>query len=85
MYETDKTSSTSSQADRKPSPYIIWGEVTVLEGLPSQENKAQAEARAVKTERLVLEEPDGSAMGSIFTEIQQLAGTGPNSQLIKVS
>lgn len=56
-----------------------------MEGFPSQEDKAQAGAAVVKTEKLVLEEPEESEMGGIFTVVQLLIGTGPNSQLNEVS
>lgn len=72
---------TSLQAVQKS--HIIWGEVTPMEGLPSSENKAQAGESVVK--KLVVEVPEESAMGNIFTEVQLLADTGLNSQLIQVS
>lgn len=53
-----------------------------MEGLPSQENKAEADKSVVKK---LVEVPEESAMGNIFTEVQVLAETGPNSQLIQVS
>uniref|UniRef100_A0A673ACF5 Nesprin-2-like n=2 Tax=Sphaeramia orbicularis TaxID=375764 RepID=A0A673ACF5_9TELE len=36
-----------------------------------------------ETEDLILEEPEGSAMKDIFSEIQLLAGSGANSQLLE--
>lgn len=83
--KADKISPASLQAVQKSSTDVIWGDITLVEGLPSRESKAQAEARVVKTEKLVQEVPEGSAMRNIFSEIQLLAGTGPNSQLIEVS
>lgn len=73
---------TPLQTAQKSSTRIIWGEVTLMEGLPSQENKAEADKSVVKK---LVEVPEESAMGNIFTEVQVLAGTGPNSQLIQVS
>lgn len=61
------------QAVKKP--HIMWGEVTLMEVLPSEENKAEADN--------TLQEE--SAMGNIFSEIQLLSETGPNSELIQVS
>lgn len=44
--------------------------------------KPSAETVAVEEE--LFEEPEGSAIKNIFSEIQLLAETGPNSQLLKV-
>ncbi|KAM6917369.1 nesprin-2-like [Lycodopsis pacificus] len=84
--KADKISPASLQAVVKSSTDIVCGEVTLVEGLPSWDNKAQAEADVVKTEELLLEEPkapEGSAMRNIFTQIQLLSGKGPSSQLIE--
>ncbi|XP_031728981.1 nesprin-2-like isoform X3 [Anarrhichthys ocellatus] len=84
--EADKISPPSLQAVVKSSTDIICGEVTLVEGLPSWDNKAQAEADVVKTEELLLEEPEapeGSTTRNIFTQIQLLSGKGPSSQLIE--
>ena len=82
--KADKISPVSLTAVQKSSTGIIWGEVSLMEGLPTQEDKAQAEASAVKTEKVVVEEPEGSLMKNIFTEIQLFPGTDPNTQLIEV-
>lgn len=88
MYRADKISPALLQAVQKSSTDIIRDEITLVEGLPSQENKAQAEASVVKTvvktEKLVLEVPEGSAMRKIFTEIQRPTGTGPSSPISEV-
>lgn len=65
---------------QKSSTHVTLGEVTQLEGLPAQENTA--EANIVMTEELLLEAAEGS---TIFTEIQLLVGSGPNTQLIEVT
>lgn len=78
-------SPTSTQTVQKSSTDIVWGELTMAEGVPSQENKTKAEASVMTTEKLVLEVPEESAMGTLFTEVQLLAGTGPNIKLIEVS
>lgn len=86
--EVDKAgmvSPTSTQTVQKSSTDIVWGELTMAEGVPSQENKTKAEASVMTTEKLVLEVPEESAMGTLFTEVQLLAGTGPNIKLIEVS
>lgn len=46
-------------------------------------SEAQADQDDVK--ELIVEVGEESAMGDIFKEVQRLAGTGPNSQLIQVS
>ncbi|XP_041668040.1 microtubule-associated protein futsch-like isoform X3 [Cheilinus undulatus] len=81
VYKTDEVLPTSLQAVQKSTAAISWGETTLLEGLPPQEKKIQAEASAVKTEKPVLEEPEGSAMRNIFKEIQLRTGSGPSSPL----
>lgn len=53
----------------------MWGEVTLMDVLPSEENEAEADNTV----------PEESAMGNIFSEIQLLSETGLNSQLIQVS
>ncbi|XP_042357130.1 nesprin-2-like isoform X2 [Plectropomus leopardus] len=80
LYKADKRSPTSLQAVQKSSTGIIWGDVSLLEGLPSRVSKGQA-GSVVKTEKLVLGAPEGYATRSMFTEIQILSGTGPSSQL----
>nr|XP_033497697.1 uncharacterized protein LOC117266566 isoform X2 [Epinephelus lanceolatus] len=83
VYKTDKRSPASLQAVQKSSADFIWGEVSLVEGLPLQESKTQAEAAFMKTEKLSLREPKGSAMRTIFTEIHLLSGTGPTCQFIE--
>ncbi|XP_034531278.1 nesprin-2-like [Notolabrus celidotus] len=73
VYKTDKVSPTAP----------TWGELTLVEGLSPQAKKSQAEASTVETEKLVLEEPEGSAMGNIFKEIQLRTGTGPSSPVME--
>ncbi|XP_010774469.1 uncharacterized protein [Notothenia coriiceps] len=75
----DKVQSASLQAVHTSG--IIWREVTLVEGSPSQENKAHAATTVRKPEKLVLEEPEGSTMRKVFTEVQLLSGTGPTSPL----
>ncbi|CAJ1074541.1 LOW QUALITY PROTEIN: nesprin-2 [Xyrichtys novacula] len=48
-----------------------------------KEKKAQAETSVERTEKLVLEEPEGSAMRNIFKEIQLRTETGPSSPVIE--
>ncbi|XP_035850399.1 nesprin-2-like isoform X2 [Sander lucioperca] len=81
VYKADTISPASLQAVQKSSTDIIWGKVTLMKGLPSQENEALAKASIVKTEKRVLEIPEGCATRNIFTEMQLLSGTGSNSQL----
>lgn len=85
VYKADTISPASLQAVQKSSTDIIWGKVTLMKGLPSQENEALAKASIVKTEKRVLEIPEGCATRNIFTEMQLLSGTGSNSQLTEVS
>lgn len=73
----------SLQAVQKSSADITLDEVTQVEGFPSEEDQAAAETSVVKTAELDLDIPD-SPRKDIFSEIQLLAGTGPNSHLIEV-
>ncbi|KAI9528709.1 hypothetical protein NQZ68_017307 [Dissostichus eleginoides] len=75
----DKIQTASLQAVHTSG--IIWREVTLVEGSPSQENKAQAATTVRKPEKLVLEEPEESTVRKVFTEVQLLSGTGPTSPL----
>ena len=80
----DKIQTASLQAVHTSG--IIWREVTLVEGSPSQVNKAQAATTVRKPEKLVLEEPEQvSTMRKVFTEVQLLSGTGPTSPLSEVS
>ncbi|XP_075304834.1 nesprin-2-like isoform X3 [Odontesthes bonariensis] len=69
-----KMSTESLQTVEKLSTDIVLGDVIHLEGLS---------ASVLKTEKLVMEPTEVSAMDKIFTEIQELAGTGAISQLIE--
>lgn len=51
---------------------IVWGEVTLLEGAPPAESTVKEDV------------PEESAVGNVFTEIQLLLETGPDSQLLQV-
>lgn len=46
---------------------------------------SEAQAAQSRVKELVVEVGEESAMGNIFKEVQRLAWTGPNSQLIQVS
>ncbi|GLD71901.1 nesprin-2, partial [Lates japonicus] len=81
VYSDEKKSPVSLQAVQRSSADVTLDEVAQMEGLPTQENKA--EEIVVKTEKLVLEAPEGFDMRNIFTEIQLLARTGPSHQLIE--
>lgn len=85
MGTADETPPASLQAlDEFPTDAPRGG-LTLVEGLTSRGNTAPAEASAVDTEELLLEEPEGSVMRNIFTEIQLLSGKVPSSPLTKVS
>lgn len=79
-YSPENISSVSLPMVQKSSTDVTLGEVSQVEELPTQENTG--EANIVMTEELLLEAAEGS---TIFTEIQQLAGMGPNTQLIEVT
>nr|XP_029131758.1 nesprin-2 [Labrus bergylta] len=85
VYKTDKVSPTSLQAVQQSSTVTNWGAISLMEGSQPQEKKSQAEASAAKTEKLVLEEPEGSTMRNIFKDIQLHMGTGPSSPLTEES
>ena len=69
------------QAVEESPSGIIWGEETLMEESPSEKTEDQS---VVESEEL-LEVPEESAMANIFLEVQLLAGTGPNTQLVQVS
>lgn len=46
---------------------------------------SEVPADQIHVKELVVEVGEESAIGDIFKEVQQLVGTGPNSQLIQVS
>lgn len=52
----------------------MWGEVTLMEGAPPAESTVEEDVRI----------PEESAIGNVFTEIQLLLETGPDSQLLQV-
>lgn len=52
----------------------MWGEVTLMEGAPPAESTVEEDVRV----------PEESAIGNVFTEIQLLLETGPDSQLLQV-
>lgn len=79
-YDAEKMSPESLQMVQKSTTDVTLGEVTQEEGLPTHETKAEVDV--VITEELLLEAGKGS---TIFTEIQELAGTGPSTQLIEVT
>ncbi|KAF7641488.1 hypothetical protein LDENG_00280030, partial [Lucifuga dentata] len=54
---------------------------TMVEGFPTQENRVEAAADVVTTEKPVLEGPEGPTMKDIFSEIELLAETGWHSPL----
>lgn len=63
------------------SPDTCLDEVTLVEEFPPDEHQAE-ESSVLRTVRFVEEEPEGSRMTDIFSEI--LAGAGPHSHLIEV-
>lgn len=60
------------QAKKKAG--IVWGEVTVSEAAPPAESIVEEDVPV----------PEESAIGNVFTEIQLLVETGPDSQLLQV-
>lgn len=52
----------------------MWGDVSLLEAAPPAERTVEEDVPV----------PEESAIGNIFTEIQLLLETGPDSQLLQV-
>lgn len=69
---------------KKASVVVSPVERALVQARPIEKAPVDAAADVVKREKPALEEPEGPTMRDIFSEIQLLSGTGPNSLLIQV-